>query len=308
MKRILPLFISFFSLYGFSQHEVSIYDSYLGEILSHQEMRVLPDFDLDDQGSREELVNKITTYSYADPSFLKANMVLNMLKYKLGDENYNEGIKAYLLQLGEDDTITVNNFKTSMEAVSGVDLTEFFNDWFTGKGYPTYEISWFQNGQTKTINIMVSQTQSDPSVSFFEMPLPVEVSNENGDSQIVRLEISEDKQTFTGYIPFNISKVIVDPEKQLITKNNIVKSGVDQEALNAAVTLFPNPAKNVINIQNSSGAVVEKISIFNMLGKLVLVEDHPLSAIDLKSLAFGIHLVKIETSLGTLHKTILKEQ
>ena len=50
-----------------------------------------------------------------------------------------------------------------------------------------------------------------------------------------------------------------------------------------------------------------KVSIFNMLGKLVLEATDPLSAIDLKELSLGMHLVKIETSQGTLHKTILKK-
>ena len=45
-----------------------------------------------------------------------------------------------------------------------------------------------------------------------------------------------------------------------------------------------------------------------MLGKLVLQETNPIAAINLRPLSFGIHLVEIETSQGTLHKTILKEQ
>ena len=103
-------------------------------------------------------------------------------------------------------------------------------------------------------------------------------------------------------------KVEVDPEHHLISKNNTVKNGVDQEILSTNISLYPNPAKNALNIQNVSDAVVEKVSIYNMLGKLVLEESNPLLAINLKPLSFGIHLVKIETNQGVLHKTILKEQ
>lgn len=87
-----------------------------------------------------------------------------------------------------------------------------------------------------------------------------------------------------------------------------MKTGVDQEQLNTLISLYPNPAKNILNIQSSNDAVVEKVSIFNMLGKLVIEETNPIAAINIKPLSFGIHLVKIETSQGTLHKTILKEQ
>ena len=308
MKRTLPLFLYFFSLFSVGQDQINIQDKYLGEILSVSETRSLPDFNIDDIQARKDLVAKITSYDYLDPSYLKTNMVLNMLKYKLGDENYNEAVKSYVLKAEyEPEGITLAGFRAELEEVSGIDLGEFFSDWFDGKGYPTYEISWFQNEKNRDINIVVNQTQSDRSVAFFEMPLPILVSNEEGDRQVIRLEISENKQTFTGFIPFKITSVEIDPDAQLITKNNIVKTGVDQEALNASITLFPNPAKNLINIQNMGNAVVERVSIFNMLGKLVLVEDNPIAAIDLKPLQFGIHLVKIETTQGTLHKTILKE-
>ncbi len=62
------------------------------------------------------------------------------------------------------------------------------------------------------------------------------------------------------------------------------------------------------SVQAADGkAVVEKVSFFNMLGKLVHEELNPLTAIDLKQLPLGMHLVKIETNQGTLHKTILKK-
>lgn len=305
MKKLLLVFFSFFYLSSFSQVELNIYDSYLQELVLANESRSVFDFDSGNLEWRKNVVQKITSISYMDPSFLKTAMVLNMLKYKLGDNIYKEAI--YELNKQEEE-ISVLNLKQTFEVISQEDLSDFFDDWFVGKGYPSYEVSWFQNEKTHVVNFLVLQLQSDPSVSFFEMPLPIKVSNDQGESQIIRLEISNNKQTFTGYIPFNITQVEVDPEHQIISTNNIVKNGVDQDILNTSISLFPNPAKNFINIQNSGEAVVEKVSIFNMLGKLVMEETNPISAIDLKPLSFGIHLVKIETSLGTLHKTILKEQ
>ena len=62
-------------------------------------------------------------------------MVLNMLKYKLGDENYNEAVKSYVLKAEyEPEGITLAGFRAELEEVSGIDLGEFFSDWFDGKG------------------------------------------------------------------------------------------------------------------------------------------------------------------------------
>jgi hypothetical protein len=309
MKKILLLFLLIFSVDSFAQEQLNIYDSYLQELISSNQEKSIIYFDSDNITWRKNTVEKLTSITYKDPSFLKTAMVLHMLKYKLGDEAYYQGLDTYLQEiLRNGEKVSVNSFKFSLENETGEDLSDIFNDWFVGKGYPSYDISWFQNEVTKTISIVVEQEQSDMSVSFFEMPVPVKVISEKGDSQMIRLELSENKQSFTGNLPFLIKTVEVDPEYQLISYNNTVKKGVDQEVLNNTISLYPNPAKNVIKIQNYSDAIVEKVSIYNMLGKLVLEESNPISSINLKPLSFGIHLVKIETSRGTLHKTILKQQ
>jgi len=309
MKKFLLLILFIFSTISYSQEKLTIYDSYLNELIIPREEKSIIHFDFENISQRISTVKKITSDTYFDPSFLKTAMVLNMLQYKLGDDIYTKALNSYIIELNQSNqSVTVKGFKDSIENHTGEDLSDFFNDWFTGKGFPSYEISWFQNKDNNAISIIANQTQSDPSVSFFEMPVPIKVSSEDGESQIIRLELSENKQSFTGAIPFKIKTVEIDPEYQLISKDNIVKSGIDQEVLNTTISLYPNPTKNSLNIQNSSEAIVEKVSIYNMLGKLVLQESNPIAAINLKPLTFGIHLVKIETSQGTLHKTILKEQ
>ena len=309
MKKILLLSLFILSSFSYAQEELNIFDSYLHELLTATEDKTIINFDLDNISHRKTTVEKITADSYNDPSYLKTAMILHMLKYKLGDEDYNQSIISYLSELDQSNqTATFKSFKETIETQTHIDVSNFFNDWFVGKGFPSYEISWFQNESTKTISISVNQIQSDPTVSFFEMPIPIKVSSEDGESQFIRLELSDNKQSFTGTIPFIIKTVEIDPEYQIISNNNTVKNGIDQEVLNTTIALFPNPARNSLNIQNSSDAVVEKVSIYNMLGKLVLQETNPIAAINLRPLSFGIHLVKIETSQGTLHKTILKEE
>jgi len=310
MNKLILLILFIFSISISAQDKgVNIQHIYISELINSIEENTFTSFDTDDIEWRKKTIAKITSNSNVqEASFLKTAMVLYMLQYKLGDKVFFKGIENYKSFLSnENKKINIADLQYFLENESGVELTRFFNDWFKSKGHPSYHINWFQNETTNDVSFTIKQIQSDPSVSFFELPIPIKLKGIDNESQLVRLEISENGQNFTANIPFIIESVEIDPEHQLISKDNIAKIGIDQELLYNNITLYPNPAINLIQIQNSSDAVVEKVSIFNTLGKLVLEETNPLSAISLKTLSVGIHLVKIETSQGTLHKTILKK-
>ncbi|MCB0464960.1 MAG: M1 family metallopeptidase, partial [Aequorivita sp.] len=78
-------------------------------------------------------------------SYNKGSMVLHMLRKKLGDAVFFQGLKDYL----DDPALAYGYAKTpdlirNMENASGEDLSEFFNDWIYGQGYPRYTIFWNQ--------------------------------------------------------------------------------------------------------------------------------------------------------------------
>lgn len=309
MKKLLLLFCSFLPALMFAQQTLDIRDLYLSELLQQSEYDEPSFVQSSDLEWRKDAIKKITSFEYNDPSFIKLTMALHMLKYKIGESTYNNAVAEYNYTRQKEDTeVSFLKFKEALETSSSMDLTEFFDDWIVGEGYPSYEINWYQNN-ANIIHIIASQEQSSRSkVSFYEMPIPIEVIGPDGESQFIRLELSENKQNFDGFIPFRIENVRIDPNSELISANNTIKKGIDQEELNGEISLYPNPAKSYIKVHNNGDAIVEKVSIFNMLGKLVLEEDNPLASIDLKRIGFGIHMVKIQTNLGTLHKTILKEQ
>ncbi|MCD6543236.1 MAG: T9SS type A sorting domain-containing protein, partial [Flavobacteriaceae bacterium] len=240
-------------------------------------------------------------------SYSKGAMILHMLRYKLGDTDFFQAIKNYLadpnIAFGYAKTIDLQNH---FEAVSGFNLTEFFKDWFYDEGYPTYKVTWYQDPTSKEVQFTVNQTQSHSSVSFFEMPLPVRVKGLGGNSEIVRLELTENGQTFNTSIDFTINSIEIDPESQLISRNNSAVLGIDLVQLETNIHIYPNPVKDILNIQNNSQIHIKRITIYDILGKTVLLKENPTSKISLERLNFGMLLVKIDTDRGVIHKTILK--
>jgi len=241
-------------------------------------------------------------------SYRKGSMILHMLRYKLGDDPFFQGIKNYL----SDPVLAFSyaatkDLKNHLETVSGEDLTEFFNDWFYGEGYPSYDVSWHQNPTNKIIRFTVNQTQSHSSVSFFEMPLPIRVNGSGGESEIVRLEVTDNGQVFDTPINFDITSIEIDPEFQLISKNNNAVLGVDDLTLHNEITIYPNPVKSILTINNNSPAHLKRITFYDVLGKIVLQKENPQSKVSIDDLNIGLYLLKIDTDKGAVHKTILKK-
>ena len=82
-------------------------------------------------------------------SYQKSAMVLHMLRYKLGDADFFSAVQNYMadpeLAFGYARTIDLQNH---LEAQSGIDLDEFFADWYVGEGHPSYQLRWYQSGDS----------------------------------------------------------------------------------------------------------------------------------------------------------------
>ncbi len=273
---------------------------------------------------RKSIVNSITSISSGSTfvtdttsvsrifdsrlTYRKGAMILHMLRYKIGDDNFFSAVKNYLADPSLAYSYAhTNDLQRHLEATSLLDLDEFFADWFYGQGYPEYDLVWSQNESDQIIHFQVSQDQSHPSVSFFEMPLPVTVNGPSGESEKLRLEVSEDEQLFSIQLNFKVVSVQVDPESQLISKNNRAVLGLDTESLQNIVSVYPNPVSDVLNISTNGFVHIKNITIYNVLGEKMMEIADPSNQISLEQLNFGAHLVVIDTDQGSLHKTILKK-
>ncbi|MGX5853558.1 M1 family aminopeptidase [Dyadobacter jiangsuensis] len=153
-------------------------------------------------------------------SYLKGSHLLYMLRWILGDATFFTGVSNYIndpsLAYGY---ATTADLKSHLEAASGKTLTYFFDQWFTGQGYPSYQVEWYPAGNS--VQVKLNQTQSDPSVSFFQLPVPLLFRNTNTNEQkLVVLNNISNGQFFIENLGFEATEVTFDPDVWLITRNN----------------------------------------------------------------------------------------
>ncbi|MFI5151170.1 MAG: M1 family aminopeptidase [Bacteroidia bacterium] len=234
-------------------------------------------------------------------SYSKGSYLLHMLRWKLGDGMFFSALKSYL----NDPLLAYRYARTAdlqhhLESVSGQSLGNFFTQWFYGKGFPSYQIMWSQDGQNLTIT--VNQTQSDPSVPFFEMPIPIAFSGEGHDTTLI-LNHSWSGQSFTAKIGFTAEFASFDPELHILSGNNTMQSTPVKGGLGASFTLFPNPASNTVQILNLNPSnPVSSIELFSVEGCRIRSEQltgtQNLNNFDISNVAAGLYELRIRTDMG----------
>lgn len=98
------------------------------------------------------------------------------------------------------------------------------------------------NQQNNVVDLTIEQTQSDTSVEFFQMPVPVEFSGLNEDTIIV-FDHLYPGQTFSFNLNFEIKNIFFDPERWILSAENSVISTRQKNASEYPVLLFQIPLR-----------------------------------------------------------------
>jgi len=71
------------------------------------------------------------------------------------------------------------------------------------------------------------------------------------------------------------------------------------------IILFPNPVKNILNIQTTS--TVEQVAFYDIAGRMLKQFYNPNQELNIDNLPNGMYLVKILTSEGECIRKIIKD-
>ncbi len=247
---------------------------------------------VDDTTSVSRIFHSRLTYD-------KGSYLVHMLRWKLGDEVFFGSLRNYLNENAYGFAKTPL-LKSRLEADSGEDLTEFFNDWYYGQGYPSYTILWEQ--EDNDLWLKISQVTSHPSVSFFEMPLPITVIGEGNTSLTLRLDHTENDQVFQVEVPFEIKQVVFDPDLWLLSKDNVVQEGTvvanSETSDLSGFSAYPNPARETLFLESKGkfSKIPLQWSLSNARGQLLKsgrLKGNQTVEIPMHDMAAGLYVVSL---------------
>ncbi len=200
-------------------------------------------------------------------SYNKGAYLLHMLRWIVGDEDFFASLRDYLETPGTAFAFAkTEQLQAFLENRSGIDLDEFFQDWYYGQGYPSYDLQW--TVETDSLVMWLSQSTSHTSVSFFEMPVPISVQLD-GTPTLFVLPHSEQNQRFAFFVgDASVDSMDIDPDLWILSKDNTITElmtsvfdPIDQDKYK----VFPNPAHAYIEIVPVDN--IASITIVDVLGQ-----------------------------------------
>ena len=97
-----------------------------------------------------------------------------------------------------------------------------------------------------------------------------------------------------GETDIQIITILVSPSSTLVTDNELLATGID-------VSLYPNPAKDIINITSTKSLENTSLVIYNTLGKRVKISTNLKEQIDISKLQSGLYFYTISNQQKVIY-------
>ncbi len=196
--------------------------------------------------------------TYGDHSYNKGADVAHTLRGYMGDQNFFDGLQSFLAANHFKD-VDAYDFRDYLTQQSGVDVTDFFNDWVFNPGFPAFYIDSFSavpsgNG-IFDVTIYVKQKLKGTTQYFSNVPMEITFMKDDWTAQTHTFDCSNANSILQITLPF-------DPKIAYFNENNKISQAVTGESLviNTPVTkdlTFPMFRFSTTSITDSAFVRVE---------------------------------------------------
>jgi len=229
-------------------------------------------------------------------SYDKGAAIIHTLRHEIQDDTlFFNVIKTFQTEFSGS-TATGEDFKDVAENVTGMNFDQFFDQWYYGEGYPTYDIEYYMLNDS--LHMTVTQTTSS-TTSLFVMLMDYKLYFSDGTDTTIRLTQTDNLNEFTVYTGKQVTNIEVDPEEWTMEKVGSISVMVEESESPVYFTIGPNPVKDALNVYFLNTANNQKeIRITDLSGKLISTIQSPEKQIRINTSGFAQGVYFIQTTDG----------
>lgn len=165
-------------------------------------------------------------YTYGSHVYRKGASIAHSLRGYLGDELFFSGLSEFLANHKFDD-VSSQEMMTELSAITGVDLTDFFQDWVMKPGFAQFETRSFTVTPTAgnyDVNLVIGQKIKGSPSYHNNVPLDVTFMDANWNQHTERIVMSGKEMSFDFNIPIN-------PVYATVDFNNLISDAITEDKL-----------------------------------------------------------------------------
>ncbi|MCO5260802.1 MAG: T9SS type A sorting domain-containing protein [Crocinitomicaceae bacterium] len=228
----------------------------------------------------------------------KGGAIIHTFRYLINDDVLFFDLLKNYLSTYANSTATGLEFKAFAESYTGMDFSDFFNQWYFGEGYPTYTVRY--KPTSSGVLIKINQTTSMPSITpFFSNPIDLKIKrtglsdtivriNNTGNETWIDLTTIPNVESITSIDPLNY---IINKSGGIILDNNLSIQSVEKNEFDFII--YPNPTGNQLTIQCATNETYT-LRLIDQKGRAIISQKIESGAvIDLSQLAAGQYLVEL---------------
>lgn len=229
-------------------------------------------------------------------SYNKAAAVIHMLRFELNNDSVFFSVLKTFLKKYQWGTASTDDFKKTVNTISGSNWDVFFDQWIYKEGIPVYSVEWNQLGSAAFIRLVQSATHPQ-SVPLFSTSIVLKLVFDDGDT-LVRLYNNQAIQDYKLNTDMQIRNIITDPDNWIINEdkgavNNPVL-GIDK-LIAEGVNVFPNPATDkwvLLNISKDA-----QLFLVDAGGRSIAADVYDVGSVKVvnaKQLQSGVYILYVK--------------
>lgn len=203
-------------------------------------------------------------------SYNKGAAIIHTLRFELQNDNQFFQILQQFQNQYRNSFASATDFQNVAQSISGKNLSDFFNQWYYGEGYPTFNVDYSKQGDS--LVLFVNQTVSAGSVTpFFRGLYQFTFQTASGDTTVL-VNQQFNNQTFKFRSNRTPTGIVVDPFNWVINQTGSITTALPTPVdRSTEVKLSPNPGPGPYLLQYPA-RVFQTLQAFDAQGKIVCTQ------------------------------------
>jgi len=236
-------------------------------------------------------------------TYNKGAMVLHMLRRKINNDKVFFSIfQAYLEKFAYKNA-TADDFKNVAEQVSGLNLGEFFQQWYYGNGFPVVQVEW--KSKRDSLFITTHNKGSSQSYPLFNFDMEVLAHLKTGKDTLLQIAVNSSVQNNNFKLLSAIDSIEVNPNINLIANISVTHTYFDILSFD----VYPNPFKDSTIVYFQKNSNNRTVELFDLKGRTVGIWKNVDSTFNINSqmLKPGVYIIRALDNYGRYSRKIIKQ-